>query len=315
MSDSLTVGSLTAESGTKTQGYLEVVNSEVTMPVTLINGANPGKTVLVTGGMHGGEYPGIEAGIRLSSMLNPQDISGRLIIAHAVNTPAFFSKLQYVGPYDGKNLNREFPGLAMGTISQKIAYTVSSQMFTKADFYLDLHSGDIHEKLTPFVFYSLLSTPETMELSKEAALLAGFPYVVGSVNAVGALGGASKLGIPGLLIENGNCGLWSEEDVELFLASIHNLLKFLEVLPGKAQKLCNVDFFEKTVNEYAKDTGCWYPHVNTGDLVKKDQELGEIRDLFGKTLSEYFAAQDGKVLYHTASLAINTGDPIIAYAY
>nr|WP_319394845.1 M14 family metallopeptidase [uncultured Desulfobacter sp.] len=314
MADTLTVGNLTAECGTKTQGYLDAVNCEVKMPVTLINGANPGKTVLITGGMHGGEYPGIEACIRLSSMLNPQDISGRLIIVHAVNTPAFFAKLQYVGPYDGKNLNREYPGLATGTISQKLAYTVSSQMFSQADFYLDLHSGDIHEKLTPFVFYSLLSTPENMELSKQAASLAGFPYAVGSLNAVGALGGATKMGIPGLLIENGNGGLWSEENVERFLGGIQNILKFLEVLPGTPETLCKVEFFEKAVYEDAKDTGCWYPYVTLGDMVKKDQKLGEIKDLFGKTLSEYFAVRDGKVLYHTSSLAINAGDPVIAYA-
>ncbi|MFH1154322.1 MAG: M14 family metallopeptidase [Pseudomonadota bacterium] len=314
MSDNLTVGNLTAESGTKVQGYLEVVNCEIKMPVTLINSANPGKTVLITGGMHGGEYPGIETGIRLSSMLNPQDISGRLIIVHVVNTPAFFAKLQYVGPYDGKNLNREYPGIATGTISQKIAYTVSSQMFTKADFYIDLHSGDIHEKLTSFVFYSLLSTPEKIELSKQAATLAGFPYVVGSLNPVGALGGAAQMGIPGLLIENGNCGLWSEEDVENSLSGIQNILRFLEVLPGKAKNLCDVEFFKKTVNENARDTGCWYPFVTIGDLVKEGQKLGEIKNLFGQILSEYFAIRDGRVLYHTSSLAINVGDPLIAYA-
>lgn len=314
MLDSLTVGSLTAEPGTKKQGYLEAENCEVRMPVTLINGEAPGKTILITAGMHGGEYPGIEACIRLSSLLEPKEISGRLIIVHAVNTPAFFAKLQYVGPYDGKNLNREYPGLAMGTVTQKIAYTVSSRMFSQADFYIDLHSGDIHEKLTPFVFYSLLSTPENMELSKEAAALAGFPCAVGSLNAAGALGGATKMGIPGLLIENGNGGLWSEENVDRFLAGVQNILKFFEVLPGKAQKLCEVEFIEKAVYEDAKDTGCWYPFVTIGDLVKKGQKLGEIKDLFGKTLSEYFAARDGKVLYHTSSLAINVGDPIIAYA-
>ncbi len=43
--------------------------------------------------------------------------------------------------------------------------------------------------------------------------------------------------------------------------------------------------------------------------------MGEIKDLFGKTLSEYFAVRNGKVLYHTSSLAINAGDPIIAYAW
>ena len=127
----LSVGELSASAGSKVQGYLEVEGTPVKMPITLINGVNEGKTVVITGGTHGGEYPGVEASIRLAKTLQPAEVSGQLIIVHPVNVPAFQAKLQYVGPYDGKNLNREYPGLATGTVTQRIAYTISSQLFTQ----------------------------------------------------------------------------------------------------------------------------------------------------------------------------------------
>jgi len=106
MSELFQVGALSAAPASKTQGYLEVPGTPVKMPITLINGAKPGKTVVITGGTHGGEYPGVEASIRLANTLQPADVSGRIAIVHPVNMPAFHAKLQYVGPYDGLNLNR-----------------------------------------------------------------------------------------------------------------------------------------------------------------------------------------------------------------
>lgn len=53
----LSVGELSASAGSKVQGYLEVEGTPVKMPITLINGVNEGKTVVITGGTHGGEYP------------------------------------------------------------------------------------------------------------------------------------------------------------------------------------------------------------------------------------------------------------------
>lgn len=312
MSEEFKVGSLSAKAGEKVQGYLEVAGTPVKMPITLINGKKPGKTVVITGGTHGGEYPGVETSIRVAAALTPDEVCGRVAVVHPVNTPAFFAKLQYVGPYDGKNLNREYPGKATGTVTQRIAYTISSELFTQADFYMDLHGGDIHESLTPFVLYSELGSPEQTKVAKEGASMLGVPYVVGSVSDNGTFGSAAKMGVPGFLAEIGQCGLWSEAEVETYVKGVYNVLKYLDVLEAPAEKLCEVTYLHRMAGLDAEQTGCWYPCVKIGDKVKKGQKLGEIRDCFAKVLGEYFAPQDGVMLYVISSLAINAGDPIIA---
>ena len=308
----LAVGPLSAAPGEKVRDYLEVPGTPVKMPITLINGEKPGKTVLITGGTHGGEYPGVAASIRLAKNLTPADVAGQLIIVHPANVPAFEAKLQYIGPYDGKNLNREYPGLATGTVTQRIAYAVSSQLFTQADFYMDLHGGDIHEKLTPFVIWSKLGDEEQNALSVAGAKALGVKYLVGSVSSNGTFGCAAKMGVPGFLGEIGNLGVWSEDEIEAYVSGVENVLRMLGVLEGQVVENPDCVVYEHMVGLDAEQTGCWYPCVDINDVVEKGQKVGEIRDYFDNVLGEYFAPCAGVMLYVIGSLAITKGDPIIA---
>ena len=308
----LTVGNLEVEIGKKTQGYLDIINTEIKVPCTLINGKNEGKTIVITGGTHGGEYPGIEAAIQLANDLKPEDVSGQIIIIHPLNVPAFKAKLQYIGPYDGKNLNREYPGIATGTITQKIAYTVTTQLHSIADFYMDLHGGDLHEALEPFVIYSNLGSEEVNRVSKEAASLMGIKYVCGSVSDNGSFGSAAINGVPGFLAEIGQCGLWNQAEVKQYKVGVLNVLKYLEVIEGKVETLSDVVSFEKMHGLNATYDGCWYSSVIAGQKVTEGEEVGEIRDYFGNVLGKYLAPVTGTILYTASSLAININDPIIA---
>ncbi|MDP2958988.1 MAG: hypothetical protein Q8N53_21375, partial [Longimicrobiales bacterium] len=58
------VSGLLVEPGAKKSGFLDVPGTGVRMPMTVVNGVEDGPRVLITGGVHGGEYPGIEAAIR-----------------------------------------------------------------------------------------------------------------------------------------------------------------------------------------------------------------------------------------------------------
>lgn len=116
------------------------------MPITVVNGAFDGPTVLITSGIHGGEYPGIQTAIELSNELDAAKIHGQVILIHPVNTQAFKARVSYCVPQDGKNINRVFPGRKDGTLAEQTAYVVSEEFQSRADYYLDLHGGDLHER-------------------------------------------------------------------------------------------------------------------------------------------------------------------------
>ncbi len=307
----LTINNLATSPGEKKQGYIHVEGTEVKMPTTVIHGNEEGKTILITGGVHGGEYPCIETAIQLARYLEPSEVKGTLIIIHPVNVPAFLAKLQYYGPYDGKNLNRVFPGKALGTVSERIAYTVN-QLQQEADFFIDLHGGDIHEGLVPFVIYSKIGGDELANVSAEAAKKVGFPYVVGSISEGGSIAGAAKVGTPGFLAELGQCGRWTQVEVDHYIKGIKNVLVHLEVLGQKMEVDEPLHMLDRMAVYKAEHEGCWYPEHGLNEQLEKGDKLGEIRDFFGNTLSEYYAEEDGIVLYVVTSLAITVGDPLIA---
>jgi len=67
---------LPVAAGEKTEGFLELGDGEFVLPATIIRGKDPGKTVLVTAGLHAGEYVGIQTLIELSKRLKPEKVKG-----------------------------------------------------------------------------------------------------------------------------------------------------------------------------------------------------------------------------------------------
>lgn len=177
MSDTMDICGLKAERGQKLQTYIPVLDSNTKIPITIINGQNDGPTLLITAGIHGGEYPGIAAAIEISQAIEPEVISGCLIIIHPVNIRSFWERSAFVTPDDGKNLNREFPGDVNGTLSQKTAWLLSRHFFPLADFYADLHSGDIHEELYPYVYYPGLPNSEISAKAREVAMVLDMKFM------------------------------------------------------------------------------------------------------------------------------------------
>ena len=297
----------------KVQDLIKVEGTHVKMPMTVITGEKSGPTVFVTAGLHGSEYPGILAMIELAGELAPDDICGRLIALHPVNSQAFWTRIAFILPEDGQNLNRVFPGSPDGGPSARTAWRIT-EFQDLADFYLDLHGGDLHECMTPCVYYSRLGSPQVVEASRRAAEFLNVGYMVGSDSRVGAVGSAAGRGTPGLLIERGGNGQCRREDVDLYKKDLINVFKHLGLMAGSPelpstppQELEKVIYLEAGLN------ALWEPLVSAGQKVKAGQPLGRLFDFFGKTVESFQAERDGVVLYNLDALAANLGDTLVAY--
>ena len=88
----LRIGSIEAKPGSKVSGVLSVAERpahSLDMPLTLINGAHDGPVVAINAGTHGTEYVGIAATLDLIRSIDPQDVSGGLVIVPVVDIPGF----------------------------------------------------------------------------------------------------------------------------------------------------------------------------------------------------------------------------------
>ena len=153
--------------GKKWNEWIEVEGSEsLRLPITIIDGKRDGKTMLISAGVHGAEYIGIETARTLASTLDPQKVKGKIVILLMANPTATYQFQRFFVPEDGKNLNRVFPGKADGTLSERIAHVITEKLQMEADYYIDLHGGDTSEHVMPFVYYNGAAGEEIEKISK-----------------------------------------------------------------------------------------------------------------------------------------------------
>lgn len=297
--------------GQKEQFELVLGGADYRIPVTLINGQYPGKTILLTAQIHSGEYPGTPALIRIAQELEPAEVHGQLIIMPLVNMSGFYARSHAVLPEDGINLNQVYPGNSAGSQGEQIAHFFVSEIFPHVDFIIDLHSGDVTETLTPCLFYAKHMEKEILPIVS----CLNIPYLIPSTATKGHYSWASHhLNIPGILLERGHSGKLKEKWVDQDKQDVYKMLIALQILNRKNGSVQKKQWISrKTIYLESDHTGLWYPKIKAGQFVKKGQILGQVEDCFGRLLGMYRAQEDGVVFYFTHCLAIQKGEPLVAY--
>ena len=140
------------------------------------------------------------------------------------------------------------------------------------------------------------------------------PYLGHAVRATGGIyNHAGALGIPGILIERGGRSLWTEQEAEATVHDVENILRFLGIMrDGRLAKRYTPTEIPEIQYAQAAVGGCWYPAKKPGDLVQPGETLGEVRTVFGELMQRITAEAAGVILYQTCSLAVETGESLVA---
>jgi hypothetical protein len=327
MASKFEVAGHTVKPGTKHRGFLRVgpyffqkmhIRNYVLIPFTVVRGAKDGPTLVQTAGCHPTEYSGIDATIRLSNSIKPEDLKGTFIGVPCVNVPGFYERT-YINPIDEKNIQGIYPGRTDGTISDLMAYKVFNDVVLKADYFLDCHGGDIHEsEIWSFAYYK--TEDETEKKSEGIAKATGLKYLYKSDHP-GSMGmEAAKRKIPGGLFElcSGD-RLLPEESAAIYDGSI-NVMRHLGMLTGTPKPIkgqpCTVtgqaqEVFTSTASAYFTKGGLYHTNVKPGDLLKEGQVIGTVTDFYGEVIETIRAPATGRVELVVHNPAVKPGDTAI----
>jgi predicted deacylase len=312
----ITVGEITANPGQTARGFLGVEVGKglsVRMPVVIVNGKADGPVFAVTAGVHGAEYPGIEAAIRLSRTLDPAEVRGAVLIVPVVSVPAYQRRAIYVNPLDGINFNRVCPGNPVGTVTEMMADLLFKNVIAQADYYMDLHGGDMIEALVPFTIYYKTGNEAVDAKSRALAEAYGIPIILGStVLRGGTYGAAAAMGKPAVLTEAGGQGILDEPSTQTHMRGVLNVLKKFGGLPGQPDAGPAPVYYDKFVWVAAEQDCVYYPKVVVGQQVREGELIAEFTDLFGEKIGELKSPATGPVLFLVTSPAINKNDPLMA---
>lgn len=296
--------------GVRTSGDYE-------LPAIVVNGAHPGKTLLVTAGMHAGEFNGTPAVIRVSRELEPKAMSGRAILLPCVNISGFWTLHPRTLPEDNFNLNGQYPGDPEGTVGARLADFFVREIFPQVDFMLDLHGGSRGERMTPLVFFP--THPKVRQAALDAALALNVGFLVESQATKGQYSyAAHDMDIPGLLIERGDGYFCEREWVEADRRDILLLMDHLGIIKAPAglyDAALERRVFREAVYLESDVDGLWIPAVRANTPVKAGALLGTVYDFYGEPLREVRAEKDGHVLYVNTALSTPVGEFHVAVAW
>ncbi len=283
--------------------------TEVSLPVEVKRGKSPGPTLFISSTIHGDEINGIEIIRRLLTYKPLKKLCGTLITIPVVNIFGFNTLSRYLP--DRRDLNRSFPGSSKGSMAAQLANLFTVEILDKCTHGIDLHTGAIHRTNLPQI-RGFIGDRDT----KNLAFQFGVPVIINANSRDGSLRAeAHKKNIPILLYEGGEALRHDEHVIRMGVNGIKAVMRAIGMLPSKPQPTRPETFIsEKTVWVRAPSAGILTSGKPLGAHVEAKENLGFIRDPFGKHNVPVRANVGGIVIGKTQLPLVNKGDALFHIA-
>lgn len=312
---SIVIGDMKVNPGEKIKSTIKIGEAsthEINMPYIVINGEEKGKKLCVIGGIHPLEYASIIGVQKIAQDIIPKQLKGQLFLIPVVNTEGFNARAAFINQIDYVNQNRVFPGDPFGTVSRRVANTLFKEFVSKADALIDCHGGDLTEDIVRYVIIG--NTTDNRLKQQMLDMASCFDSLFTNISDIqGSTGEAvKKYGIPCITPESGTPYPVRESDIKFHYDGIINVMKYMKMLEGEPKLKRDLLVNPKQEKFYSNYGGLWIQKIDSGMKVRKNQELGQVINLFGELLQKVEAPFDGTVNSTRTSAVVNTGDVLLS---
>ncbi len=262
----------------------------VSTPVLVVNGALPGPTLCLTAAIHGDELNGIEMVRRVMHELSPDTVSGTIIGIPIVNVQGFRRGSRYLP--DRRDLNRYFPGNPNGSAAARIAHSFFTNVISRCDALVDLHTGSFERVNLPQIRADLRN-PDVVTLTQGL----GSMVILHNTPAVGTLRyAATRAGIPCVTIEAGGPSQLELSEVKLGVKGIETLLHTLGMVKKRRFWGQPEPIYYRSSWIRADNGGILLANVSLGSTVRKGDLLGTITDPMSNARTELHSPYAGRII-------------------
>ena len=196
-----------------------------------LRGDADGPTVSVVGGVHGDEFEGVVACLRLAETLADAPLRGRLRLVPVAHEVAHVASLRS-SPRDGLNLARSFPGDPAGQPTERLADALRLEVIEGSDLFVDLHSAGTAYAMPLMVGWTDDGCP-TCIASAHAAESFAAPVLwrhPGAVPPGRTLSAAHAAGIPSIYAEAAGGGTVTAAHADMYVAGVRRVLASMDML-------------------------------------------------------------------------------------
>ena len=286
-----------------------VTGGDVSLPVRVVHGREPGPVVWVSGAIHGDEVIGVEVIRELIATLQPKQFRGTLVAVPVVNVLGFMAGDRYLP--DRRDLNRSFPGSPRGSLASRIAHLFMTEVVAKCEVGIDVHTAADKRANLPQVRADL-DDARTRELAESF----GAPIMVHARLRDGSLRQAAlEVGAKVLLYEAGEASRFDDVSIATGVVGIRRVLAALGMIdPDPDGDPPVVAACRSTGWVRARGTGILNLDIGLGASVESGQRLGGLSDTFGRRVRLVRADRSGIVIGLTRAPIVNAGDALVHIA-
>lgn len=277
------------------------------------NNVTSGHNILVTAGLDGDEYTGIEAAYSLIEEYKEKKLKIGLTIIPLVNISGFKNYTSY-NPQDGKYPKEIFPGKEKGTSTEKLMFWLKSNVYN-TNLWLDLHSGAQDEFLNPFIYSSYPKIGKAKKLVYSIVRNIQYPRLIIDKKNSWVYKELEKKGIPHLIIESGCLGQRRKKDINLQIETVKKIISLARNGYSSDNKKSILKRLYSGVRIIrAKKSGLWQPQKPIPNKRQKNQILGIVNNFRNQHQMMVKISQEEELLWYKTSMYCQKGDILAGLA-
>ena len=281
----------------------------VSLPIRVVHGRDDGPTLFVSAAIHGDEIVGVEIIRRVLRRVTGHRINGTLLLVPVVNVFGFVTHDRYLP--DRRDLNRSFPGGSNGSLAAQLAYAFRTEVVSRSDFGIDLHSAAVHR-----TNYPQIRVTSDSERAAEMALAFSPPAIITAPLREGSLRAIARTeGVEMLLYEAGEALRFDELAIRIGVRGILRVMAHMGMIDHPPEP----ESFEPVISHKSSwlrspKGGIFVTQPHAGDLIEEGDILGTVSDPFGDDAIEIRAPFSGMIIGEAMLPVVNRGDALFHVA-